>query len=93
MSDSGWQLPVERAAAPSILLRYASTKSLTRERSSRRDPTRQSQVGAKGAGEAGTAGAPDAVMYALNNALVPFGVRVTSQPFTPEKILRALRKV
>jgi carbon-monoxide dehydrogenase large subunit len=56
-------------------------------------PTKQSELGAKGAGEAGTAGAPGAVMNAINDALAPFGVRVTSQPFTPEKILVALRKV
>jgi carbon-monoxide dehydrogenase large subunit len=56
-------------------------------------PTRQSELGAKGAGEAGTAGAPGAVMNAINDALSPFGARVTSQPFTPEKILQALRKV
>jgi carbon-monoxide dehydrogenase large subunit len=55
-------------------------------------PTRQSQLGAKGVGEAGTAGAPGAVMNAINDALAPFGARVTSMPFTPEKILRALKK-
>jgi carbon-monoxide dehydrogenase large subunit len=56
-------------------------------------PTKQSELGAKGAGEAGTAGAPGAVMNAINDALAPFGARVTSQPFTPEKILQALRRV
>jgi len=56
-------------------------------------PTKQSELGAKGAGEAGTAGAPGAVMNAINDALSPFGARVTSQPFTPEKILQALGKV
>ena len=56
-------------------------------------PTKTSELGAKGAGEAGTAGAPAAVMNAINDALAPFGARVTSQPFTPEKILRALGKV
>ena len=56
-------------------------------------PTKQSQLGAKGAGEAGTAGAPGAVMNAINDALVPFGTRVTAQPFTPERILKALKKV
>jgi carbon-monoxide dehydrogenase large subunit len=56
-------------------------------------PTKQSQLGAKGAGEAGTAGAPGAVMNAINDALSPFGARVTAQPFTPERILRALGKV
>lgn len=53
-------------------------------------PTKTSALGAKGAGEAGTAGAPAAVMNAINDALRPFGRRVTSQPITPEKILRAL---
>ena len=53
-------------------------------------PTRSSQLGAKGAGEAGTAGAPAAVMNAINDALAPFKARVASQPITPEKILRAL---
>ena len=56
-------------------------------------PTKSSALGAKGAGEAGTAGAPAAVMNAINDALLPFGARVASQPITPEKILRALGKV
>jgi carbon-monoxide dehydrogenase large subunit len=56
-------------------------------------PTRSSKLGAKGAGEAGTAGAPAAVMNAINDALAPFSVAVTSQPMTPQKILKALGKV
>ncbi|NEX62538.1 xanthine dehydrogenase family protein molybdopterin-binding subunit [Noviherbaspirillum galbum] len=56
-------------------------------------PTASSKLGAKGAGEAGTAGAPAAVMNAINDALAPFDAAVFSQPFTPEKILRALGKV
>jgi carbon-monoxide dehydrogenase large subunit len=56
-------------------------------------PTATSELGAKGAGEAGTAGAPAAVMNAINDALAPLGARVTAQPFTPERILRALGKV
>ena len=56
-------------------------------------PTRQSQLGAKGVGEAGTAGAPAAVMNAINDALLPLGARVTAMPFTPERILQALKKV
>ena len=56
-------------------------------------PTASSKLGAKGAGEAGTAGAPGAVMNAINDALRPLGAAVFSQPFTPEKILRALGKV
>tara|TARA_R110002094_G_scaffold136462_1_gene128166 strand:- start:2949 stop:5330 length:2382 start_codon:yes stop_codon:yes gene_type:complete len=53
-------------------------------------PTKESALGAKGAGEAGTAGAPAAVMNALNDALRPLGAQVTEMPFTPERILRAL---
>lgn len=56
-------------------------------------PTASSKLGAKGAGEAGTAGAPAAVMNAINDALSPFNALVLSQPITPEKILRALGKV
>jgi carbon-monoxide dehydrogenase large subunit len=56
-------------------------------------PTRSSQLGAKGAGEAGTAGAPAAVMNAVNDALAPLGAAVWSQPITPERILRALGQV
>ena len=53
-------------------------------------PTRESLLGAKGAGEAGTAGAPGAIMNAINDALRPLNARVFEQPFTPERILRAL---
>jgi carbon-monoxide dehydrogenase large subunit len=53
-------------------------------------PTKESTLGAKGAGEAGTAGAPAAVMNAINDALRPMGAQVTEMPFTPERILRAL---
>jgi aerobic carbon-monoxide dehydrogenase large subunit len=56
-------------------------------------PTRESELGAKGAGEAGTAGAPAAIMNAINDALMPLGAAVTDMPFTPQKILRALGKV
>jgi carbon-monoxide dehydrogenase large subunit len=56
-------------------------------------PTKESLLGAKGAGEAGTAGAPAAVMSAINDALKPFGAKVFAQPFTPEKILRALGRI
>jgi len=53
-------------------------------------PTAYSEGGFKGAGEAGTAGAPGAVLNAVNDALAPLGARVTTQPITPEVVLRAL---
>lgn len=56
-------------------------------------PTTDSELGAKGVGEAGTAGAPAAVMNAINDALSPFNAQVTAMPFTPERILRALGKI
>lgn len=56
-------------------------------------PTKTSLLGAKGAGEAGTGGAPAAVMNAVNDALRPLGGKVTGQPITPEVVLRALGKV
>ena len=56
-------------------------------------PTRSSELGAKGAGEAGTAGAPAAIMNAINDALAPLGANVSTQPFTPERVLQALGKV
>jgi carbon-monoxide dehydrogenase large subunit len=48
--------------------------------------------GFKGAGEAGTSGAPAAILNAVNDALAPSGAMVTEQPLTPERVLRALRE-
>jgi hypothetical protein len=46
-------------------------------------PTAYAEGGFKGAGEAGTAGAPGAVLNAVNDALGPFGAGVTAS-ITPE---------
>jgi carbon-monoxide dehydrogenase large subunit len=46
--------------------------------------------GFKGVGEAGTTGAPAAVLNAVNDALAPLGVVLTDQPLTPERIVRAI---
>jgi carbon-monoxide dehydrogenase large subunit len=57
-------------------------------------PTADGELGAKGAGEAGTAGAPACVMNAVNDAIAPLGAKlVTTMPFTPGVVLRALGKV
>ncbi len=57
-------------------------------------PTADSELGAKGAGEAGTAGAPACVMNAINDALRPLGaISLTEMPFTPGRVLKALGKV
>jgi carbon-monoxide dehydrogenase large subunit len=56
-------------------------------------PTADSELGAKGAGEAGTAGAPGCVMNAVNDALRPLGATpITQMPITPECVLAALPK-
>ena len=56
-------------------------------------PTKTSELGAKGAGEAGTGGAPAAVLNAVNDALRPLGASLWQMPMTPERVLRALGKV
>ena len=48
-------------------------------------------LGAKGIGEAGLIGAMGAVWVAATDALKPLGARVSHQPFTPERILDAIR--
>ncbi len=53
-------------------------------------PTKTSVLGAKGAGEAGTGGAPAAVMNAVNDALRPLGASLWQMPMTPERVLKAL---
>ena len=53
-------------------------------------PTKQSILGAKGAGEAGTGGAPAAVLNAVNDALAPMGASLWQMPMTPGRVLAAL---
>ncbi|HEX6690469.1 MAG TPA: xanthine dehydrogenase family protein molybdopterin-binding subunit [Burkholderiales bacterium] len=54
-------------------------------------PVAGTLLGAKGIGEAGTIGAAAAVGNAINDALAPFGAEVMAQPYTPQRILEALR--
>lgn len=56
-------------------------------------PLAGSILGAKGVGEAGTAGSSAAVLNAVNDALAPLGALITQIPMTPERILRALGRV
>lgn len=53
-------------------------------------PATANPNGSKGAGEAGTSGAPAAVANAVNDALAPLGAEVTVQPITPEVVLAAI---
>ncbi|OXR50216.1 xanthine dehydrogenase [Pusillimonas sp. T2] len=53
-------------------------------------PERETLLGAKGVGEAGTVGAIGAIWSGVNDALRPVGVAVEKQPFTPEHILSSV---
>jgi aerobic carbon-monoxide dehydrogenase large subunit len=53
-------------------------------------PTLDTELGAKGCGEAGTAAAAAAAMNAVNDAMAPFGAAITQVPMTPARILKAL---
>jgi carbon-monoxide dehydrogenase large subunit len=53
-------------------------------------PTLDTQLGAKGVGEAGTAAASAAALNAMNDAMKPFGGTVAQVPMTPARILKAL---
>lgn len=49
-------------------------------------------LGTKSAGEGGAIGSLAAIANAVEDALLPFGVKVTSLPITPEKVVRAIRE-
>ena len=56
-------------------------------------PTLDGELGAKGAGEAGTAAAAAVVANGVNDALSPFNVTITEIPLTPKVILTALGRI
>lgn len=56
-------------------------------------PSSTSVLGAKGAGEAGTGGAPAALLNAVNDALSHFDTSVWQMPMTPERILRSMNRI
>jgi len=53
-------------------------------------PAPGNELGVKGVGEAGTVGAPGAILNAVVDALAHLGVRHLDPPATPEKVLRAI---
>lgn len=53
-------------------------------------PSPFNPLGVKGVGEAGTTGAPPALVNAALDALKPFGVTHLDMPLTPERIWRAI---
>ncbi|HUT50003.1 MAG TPA: xanthine dehydrogenase family protein molybdopterin-binding subunit [Alphaproteobacteria bacterium] len=54
-------------------------------------PSPMNPLGVKGVGEAGTIGAPSAIMGAVLDALQPLGVRHIDMPLTSERIWRAIK--
>ncbi|MFF0148421.1 carbon-monoxide dehydrogenase large subunit [Amycolatopsis sulphurea] len=54
-------------------------------------PSPYTLLGTKGAGESGVGGAVACLANAVNDALLPLGVRVTSMPLSPPHVLRAIR--
>lgn len=56
-------------------------------------PSPNNPLGVKGVGEAGTIGAPPAIVNAVFDALAPLGVLDLDLPLHSEKIWRAIRKV
>ena len=54
-------------------------------------PARTNELGAKGCGEAGCAGALPAVMNAVVDALAEFGISHIDMPATPERVWAAIR--
>ena len=55
-------------------------------------PCLNNPLGVKGAGEAGSIGAPPAVIHAVLDALKPYNVAHIDMPATPQKIWRAIHK-
>jgi carbon-monoxide dehydrogenase large subunit len=53
-------------------------------------PSPLNPLGVKGAGEGGTIPAAAAIVAAIENALSPFGVRLTESPITPARIVAQL---
>jgi carbon-monoxide dehydrogenase large subunit len=56
-------------------------------------PTLDTQLGAKGVGEAGTAAASAAALNAVNDAMAPFGSTIAQVPMTPARILKSLGRI
>lgn len=53
-------------------------------------PTMDTELGAKGCGEAGTAASSGAALNAVNDAIAPLNASISQIPMTPQRILQAL---
>ena len=55
-------------------------------------PSPTNPLGVKGVGEAGTTGAPPALVNAVLDALAPLGVRQLDMPLTPQRVWQAMEQ-
>lgn len=55
-------------------------------------PTPINPLGAKGAGEGGTIPAPAAIISAIENALAPFGVKISEMPVLPDRLCELIEE-
>ena len=55
-------------------------------------PSPLNPLGVKGAGEAGTIAAIAAIVGAVENALSPFGVRISETPLSPQRVVELVRE-
>ncbi|MCK9914305.1 xanthine dehydrogenase family protein molybdopterin-binding subunit [Microbacteriaceae bacterium K1510] len=74
-------------------LLVTATELPTLETICRETPSPINPIGAKGVGEAGTIPAAAAVISAVENALSPFGVRISQTPITPEALFKLVEAV
>jgi carbon-monoxide dehydrogenase large subunit len=54
-------------------------------------PSPLNPIGVKGAGEGGTIPAIAAIVSAVENALTPFGVKISEAPITPARLIELIR--
>lgn len=55
-------------------------------------PSPYTEYGIKGVGEAGTIGAPGAILGAINDALRPLGAEILETPATPRRVIDAIMR-
>ncbi len=55
-------------------------------------PSERNPLGVKGVGEGGAISPPAAISNAIEDALAPFGVRVTGTPVSPSRVMELLRQ-
>jgi len=53
-------------------------------------PSPRNPLGVKGLGEGGAISPPAAIANAVEDALAPFGIRITKTPITPDSIIQLL---